>query len=163
VNDKGVNIVLADSEHHPAGFVIAITHPAAYWKSFVMRHPVLGLKIMGRRSLGGRASELSPAVISEEGLKLLEPHAPPYSWEQSDPTIARILFISVKPEFRKRGIGDALYRRLFELLRAQGVRAMNARIDCDNFASLQLHHRAGWKLYRDGDGCVFAMYGPGHN
>ncbi|MCU1274170.1 MAG: hypothetical protein JWO48_1601 [Bryobacterales bacterium] len=157
VSNRGVTVVIAGSDHDPAGFVVAIIHPSAYWRSFVLRRPVLGFKMVWRRLFGGREGELFAAQLPDDAAGLLEAEATTHSWAQSDPTIARILFIGVQPKFRRHGIGEALYRRLFEVLPAAGVRFVHARAGCDNLPSLRLHHRTGWKLYRDRE-CVFALY-----
>lgn len=157
VSNRGVTVVIAGSDHDPAGFVVAITHPSAYWRSFVLRHPVLGFKMVWRRLFSGAEGESFAAEFPDDAARLLEAEAATHSWTQSDSTIARILFIDVQPEFRRRGIGDALYRRLFGVLRTAGVRFVHARVGCDNLPSVRLHHRTGWKLYRDRK-CVFALY-----
>lgn len=65
--------------------------------------------------------------------------------------------VYVAPEQHGRGIGRALYERLFEILRAQGYRTLLGGITLPNDASVRLHeamgmHRAalfeqiGWKF-----------------
>jgi len=157
VSNRGVTVVIAGSDHDPAGFVVAIIHPSAYWRSFVLRRPVLGFKMVWRRLFGGREGESFAAQLPDDAARLLESDATTHSLTQSDSTIARILFIDVQPEFRRRGIGEALYGRLFEVLRAAGVRCVHARVGCDNLPSVRLHHRTGWKLYRDRES-IFALY-----
>jgi phosphinothricin acetyltransferase len=67
--------------------------------------------------------------------------------------------IYIEPEFHRRGVGRALYTRLFEVLRAQGYQTLIAGATLPNDASALLHeavgfvkvghvHRAGWKMNR---------------
>lgn len=65
--------------------------------------------------------------------------------------------VYVKPSYHKQGIGKALYTKLFDLLRDQGIYTVYACITVPNDASIELHkslgftevgtfHNAGYKL-----------------
>lgn len=52
--------------------------------------------------------------------------------------------VYVEPAFHKRGVGAALYRRLFEELRGAGYHAAVAGITLPNDASVRLHESVGF-------------------
>lgn len=65
--------------------------------------------------------------------------------------------IYIEPAFHRRGVGRALYLRLFDTLRAQGFHSLIAGATLPNEGSVRLHesvgfvkvghiHRAGWKM-----------------
>ncbi len=53
--------------------------------------------------------------------------------------------VYLQPELRSRGIGRALYDRLFAILRAQGYRTALAGITLPNDVSVRLHEAMGMK------------------
>lgn len=53
--------------------------------------------------------------------------------------------VYVRPEYRRRGVGRALYERLFAILRAQGYRTLVAGITLPNPASVALHEAMGMR------------------
>ncbi len=54
--------------------------------------------------------------------------------------------IYVEPAFQRRGVGQALYRALFDRLRAADFRMVIAGIALPNEASVRLHESLGFKL-----------------
>jgi ribosomal protein S18 acetylase RimI-like enzyme len=124
--------LVAAADGQVAGFVTALIHAAAYWKRFARRRPLLALRILaGRlfRRKTARRGAASPAA--------------PASWAESSERIAKIQFIGVAKEFRGRGIGVELYRRLAAHLRERGLERIDARVAGDNTASLRMHRAAG--------------------
>jgi L-amino acid N-acyltransferase YncA len=53
--------------------------------------------------------------------------------------------VYVRGDQRRRGVGSALYRLLFDLLRAQGFRAAHAGITLPNASSVGLHESLGFR------------------
>ncbi|MBR5242761.1 MAG: N-acetyltransferase [Thermoguttaceae bacterium] len=53
--------------------------------------------------------------------------------------------VYVDRDWRRRGIGEALYSALIEILEAQGVRTLYAVVVADNKASVEFHRRAGYR------------------
>jgi ribosomal protein S18 acetylase RimI-like enzyme len=166
--DVRVLALVAEFDATPAGFVVATLDTARYWRSALLRRPPLLARVVTTRLAARLARRPAHASVSDrsaardrERPDALPPIAPaaeaPLRWDDPAPDLAKIGFIGVLPEFRRRGVGEALYAALLDAARARGARAVLARIASDNIASLRLHHAAGWRLFRDDLG-VFAVY-----
>jgi phosphinothricin acetyltransferase len=55
--------------------------------------------------------------------------------------------VYVDRNWRRRGIGEALYSPLIEILEAQGVRALYAVVVAENRTSVEFHRRAGYREF----------------
>lgn len=55
--------------------------------------------------------------------------------------------VYVDRNWRRRGIGEALYSALIEMLEAQGVRTLYAVVVAENKASVEFHQRAGYREF----------------
>lgn len=55
--------------------------------------------------------------------------------------------VYVDRNWRRRGIGEALYSALIEILEAQGVRTLYAVVVAENEASVEFHRRAGYREF----------------
>jgi ribosomal protein S18 acetylase RimI-like enzyme len=64
---------------------------------------------------------------------------------QTDPRLIYCHFIGVDPSFRHRGIGEALYQRLFSDATMQGCQEVLAVTSPKNHASIAFHTRIGFK------------------
>lgn len=87
---------------------------------------------------------------------------------QTDPSTAYAHFIGVDPAFRGRGVGEALYGRLFEAARAAGCRRVEAITSIVNSGSIAFHQRAGFRILpgdaeRDGIPYTSGYDGPGYD
>ncbi len=70
---------------------------------------------------------------------------------QDDPTTGYVHMIAADPNRRRSGIGEALYRRVFEDLGARGVRRVKAVTWPGNRQSVAFHRAMGFRV-DDGDG-----------
>lgn len=73
---------------------------------------------------------------------------------QTQPDAAYCHFIGVRPDLRGTGIGEELYRRFFELARANGRAVVRAVTSPVNTGSIAFHRRLGFRLVGDEDGEV---------
>ncbi len=53
--------------------------------------------------------------------------------------------LAVDPDFRRRGYGLRLIRAAEEVLKSQGIEVIAALVESDNFASLALFQKAGYR------------------
>ena len=64
---------------------------------------------------------------------------------QTDPSLIYCHFIGVDPGFRNRGIGEALYQRLFSEAALQGCHEVMAVTSPENHGSIAFHARIGFQ------------------
>lgn len=140
VGNSRVTMVVADIDGLLVGFATAVVDPAAYWKSFLWRHPLIGASAVVRRFLkGGIRRRLVKGRTSTETKKNTETH----HWNQSSPTLARILYVGVAEPFRGKGVAVQLYQTVFHLLASTGVHWVEAHMDHNNLPSVRLHSQFG--------------------
>lgn len=144
-----VTMLVAVVQGRVVGYVLAMSDDAAYWRRFWLRHPVTAVRMLCRRVVNKivrtAATSLRPAAAAPEGI--LE-RGSGRAWNDSSPRIAKILHIAVSEPYRCRGIGAALYRRLFTALAARGIRRVDANVSFENAPSLRLHEATGWAIER---------------
>jgi ribosomal protein S18 acetylase RimI-like enzyme len=158
--DRCVLALIARIGGTPAGFVVATMDTRSYWRAALRRRPAALLAViaarLAQRRHRTRPSGDTPRSHTASVPAVSPPLAPaataPLQWSVDAPDLAKIGFIGVLPEFRRQGVGEALYRALFDAAASRGGRAVLARIAADNVASLWLHHAAGWDLFRDDAG-----------
>ena len=122
---NGVTIAVADHDKELIGFAAAVVDPAAYWKGFLWRHPMIGTTAVVHKLLrGGRGTGID-------------------HWNQSSPSIARILYVGVAERFRRKGLGAQLYQTVFHMLAESGVQRAEAHTDHDNIPSIRLFAQIG--------------------
>ncbi|MCU1495185.1 MAG: GCN5-related N-acetyltransferase, partial [Acidimicrobiaceae bacterium] len=84
----------------------------------------------------------------------------------SQPDMAYIHFVGVDPEFRRAGLGAALYAQFFNEVARQGARTVNCITSPGNEASVAFHRALGFDLqpgdsFRDGLPVHLDYDGPG--
>jgi len=128
VADNRVSIAVADLDGELVGFAAAVVDPAAYWKGFLWRHPVIGATAVVHKLLrGGRRTGID-------------------HWNQSSPSVARILYVGVAEHYRGKGIAAQLYRTVFHILAESGVQHIEAHIDHNNISGIRLYARFGGRI-----------------
>lgn len=144
--------VVAGQDDQLHGYVLAARDWQRFQRRFLLRHPRLAFQIVGQRLCTRRRQPSSAAAAAAD--------SPGPQWEQSSPTIAKILHIGVDPSMRGRGVGASLYSFLLPFLERQGIQRVDACVAAENRASLRLHERLGWTLRKDPDH-YFAFYSIG--
>lgn len=139
----------------------------------------LAIAALTNRYITGSAIHFSyEPVTAQDLLALFEKHRARYPWivaeldggfagyAKAGPWRDRAAYdwtpeagIYIEPAFHRRGVGRALYLRLFEILREQGYHSLIAGATLPNDASVRLHEsvgfvklgqfpRVGWKMGR---------------
>lgn len=140
VENSRVTMVVADIDGLLVGFATAVVDPAAYWKSFLWHHPVIGASaVVGRFLKGGIRARLLKGRTSTE----TKPSTGTNHWSQSSPALARMLYVGVAEPFRGKGVAVQLYRTMFHLLASSGVQWVEAHMDHNNLPSVRLHSQFG--------------------
>jgi ribosomal protein S18 acetylase RimI-like enzyme len=150
--DQRIHILVCTSGPEIAGYVIAIADWREFWKGFILRHPIIGARIVAQRARGARSREQARAELCTPGIDTNTlagwPEVDDRRWEDSAPTIAKVVHVGVDPLHQGRGLASALYRSLMERLANRGVERLDARIDLPNTASARLHIATGWQVKR---------------
>ncbi len=122
-----VNWAIRRTTAHFATQPESVDHMRAAWHRTHERYPWLVCEIDGSFAGFAKASAWNPRCA--------------YAWTCETS-------VYVRPEHHRKGVGRALYGRLFAIARAQGYRTLVASITLPNPASVALHeamgmHRAG--------------------
>lgn len=133
VMNKGIILQVAVMEQCVVGFAAAVIDAESYWRNFIWRHPFLSMIAVFKRIVKVRISSAKSA------------------WAISSVGTARILCIAVAEHFRNKGVGTCLYRSLFDILSQRSVRLVEAHIDAQNVAAIQLYTRVGGQVAGQGN------------
>ena len=68
---------------------------------------------------------------------------------QSQPEVAYIHFVGVRPDLRSSGLARTLYERFFDAMRASGCRRVDAITGPGNVGSQRFHRAMGFELTGD--------------
>jgi ribosomal protein S18 acetylase RimI-like enzyme len=158
LSDNRVYLAVArSSDAGIVAFLLAIVDWRAYWASFLLRHPVLGVRIVGGRIMRRfrrRSTEGLETMTEEQRRRIdaiLSPDISGISWRDSGPDIAKAVFLHVDPGFRRRGTAVELYEYLFRVMAGNGVRRCDATVDMTNARAHPLHVRMGYHLEKLGN------------
>jgi ribosomal protein S18 acetylase RimI-like enzyme len=83
----------------------------------------------------GAPDDFFEYVANIQGLKMSE-------------EIGAIQNVAVLPEYRRRGIGQALVRGALQGFQAAGVKRVTLEATTDNFSAVNLYHRIGFSTFR---------------
>ncbi len=145
---KYLNAYLAIGNNRPIGYVIVTWEWQRFKRTFVTRHPAIGLSILWRRIKKSFRKPRSAGPGGSEAAFLSSPTVD-CRWEDNARTIAKIVFVGVDPRARGQGIGAKLYIALTSHLADRGFQRVDALISLDNTSSIKMHERAGWTVRRD--------------
>lgn len=65
---------------------------------------------------------------------------------QTDPALAYIHFVGVKPEYRAAGLGRELYNKFFVTVKPRGCRAVESITSPINQGSINFHRKMGFEI-----------------
>ena len=72
---------------------------------------------------------------------------------QTHPSQAYVHFVGVHPDYRKQGLGKALYEKFFATVKERGCSEVHAVTSPVNKASIEFHARMGFEI-EEGDAAV---------
>ncbi len=134
----------------PAGYVLALPDPAAFWLGFALDSPVIAQAIwfLRRRRAAERRREFEARAAADGNAP-----RPEFAWTPAYRGGARILGIYVRPERREGGLARKLYLALFDHLKARGASVVEEHLSPDYPGSAgELPTGFGWRLEACGCG-----------
>jgi len=148
--NENVVIIIAHDNRHLVGFNVTVIDRKRYWRSFLLKHPIIGFRIVHHRFIktlrdkikaGNPESEI-PEAIRE----YISPTSSTYSWGDSAPWIASIFITAVDSHYRGEHISEGIGRYLLKVLADRGVRRVVSIIDPGNIPSIRLSHSLGFRI-----------------
>ena len=141
----------AAGDRMPVGYVFATLDPRWFWTGFALRNPltthaIVAVRLLRRLELKRKRGQVHKQGDGASGL-------PDFAWTPSAPTVARILGLYVRHDHRRKGIAMGLYFKLFEALKAKGVRRVEEYMgpDYPRYAG-RFPEACGWSLQRCSSG-----------
>ena len=156
LHSRNVVIFVALLGNSQVGYVIA-TWDWNYFKyMFILRHPLIGLvalaKVLKKKLKAHDASSNDFSRKAEDTLLTARNAEQTYAWEDSSKTIAKVIHIGIDSQVRSRGVGRGLYANLIRHLKQQSFTRIDAHIDKENLASMNMHKKAGWTVIQNASG-----------
>ncbi|MFH1017347.1 MAG: GNAT family N-acetyltransferase [Pseudomonadota bacterium] len=145
---KRVICLVAVRQEKPIGYVLAARDWRRFQRAFVLRHPMLGFRVLLKRLRSGLMRGKAEARDGPEPPDQSSNAAPAgtRNWGDSSPDIAKIIHIGTDGAERSKGVGSGLYAALYTHLERIGVTRVDAKIEEGNAASVRLHQRSGWTV-----------------
>ena len=69
----------------------------------------------------------------------------------TQPPTGYVHLVGIHPDYRRRGVGNELYRQFTDRCRAAGVKRLKAITNVGNEASVRFHEALGFDVREDGD------------
>ena len=131
------DVLVAEQDGSPAGFVASVEDAGAFYKHFAARHGVLAglaaLPRLVRPSVMKRAIETFRYGTGDDAI------------DDDAPVIRAELFaIATSSESRGQGLGSRLIEAATEQYRARGLNQVKVVVGADNEASLAVHRKGGF-------------------
>jgi phosphinothricin acetyltransferase len=137
-------ITLRDATDDDAGAVAAIYNHYVLHTIVTFEEQPIDAAEMARRMLAVRTASL-PWLVAEDGHRVVG-YAYATPWKpRAGYRFTVEISIYLDREAGRRGIGTALYARLFDLLTARGIRNIIGGIALPNDASIALHEKFGMR------------------
>ena len=155
LKDKRIVFGVVEYEFKLIGMIIAIIDWNRFWTLFLLRHPLLALRISFRRLLRKAGMGVAKIDYDEEQLKTVEPYLTntlaDRSWKDSSPQIAKAIFLMVDPEYRRLKIGLGLNRLRDQILMERGVKRYDGWVEMHRIPQIHLLHKTGFLIDRRSD------------
>jgi ribosomal protein S18 acetylase RimI-like enzyme len=161
LRSRNVVIFVALLGNSLVGYVIATWDWNYFNRMFILRHPLIGLVALAKRLKGKLKTHDASANdfhrTDMDTLPRVWNAKQTYAWEDSAKTIVKVIHIGIDPQVRSRGLGRSLLANLIRHLNQQGFTRIDAHIDKDNPASINMFKKAGWTVIQNASG-FFAFF-----
>jgi len=150
LSNENVVIVVAQDHLRLVGFNITVIDRKRYWRAFLLRHPVIGFRIVHHRFIEALRAKIKAgnpeAEIPEAIHAYISPGSSTWSWQDSAPWIASIFITAVDGQYRGKHISEGIGKYLLKVLAERGVRRVVSIVDPDNIPSIRLSHSLGFRI-----------------
>ena len=154
VDDKIV-FGVAEYENKLIGMVIALIDWNRFWRSFLLRHPVLAMHIFSNRIMDKLGFKEGKKDVDPEKLKDIDQYLTTSisdrCWKDSSPQIAKAIFIAVDPDYRGLKVGYQLNRFRDTVFIERGVKRYDGWVEMYRIPQLHLLHKTGFLIEKRGD------------
>jgi ribosomal protein S18 acetylase RimI-like enzyme len=156
LTDKRIVFVVVELQSKLIGLVIALIDRNSFWISFLLRHPLFAIQILFRKlfrfmEVGVTEIVPDPAHLEDINKYLTTSISDRSWWKDSSPQIAKALFLSIDPEYRKSGIGFLLNQYRDKVLVERGVKRYDGIVEIHRIPQIHLLHKAGFSIEKRGD------------
>ena len=158
--NKDVIIVVADYGKLLVGLSITIIDWKKFWREFCKKNIFVFFKIVIKKIKTAwnyninKSKKLSNEKSNDISMYLSNKKTD-RSWNDSSPLIAKVLYVAVKKDYRKHGIGKGLYDFRMQVLKERGVKRLDSKINRQNIAPIKLAFNEGRLIIHDKKGMLF--------
>jgi ribosomal protein S18 acetylase RimI-like enzyme len=156
LRSRNVVIFFASLDNSPVGYVIATRDWNCFKRMFILRHPFIGLVVLAKRLKEKLKTHAVPANdlnrTDLDTLPALWNGKQTYACDNRVKRIAKVIYIGIDPQVRSRGVGRGLLANLIRHFNQQGCAHIDAYINKDNLASINMFKKAGWTVIQNQNG-----------
>jgi GNAT superfamily N-acetyltransferase len=151
LSGRGPHIMVVKACGSIVGWSIGVIDSRRYWISFLLRHPVAGIRILAGLCLQRyrQHKEIRRDWTSQEGRESELPRwlpADPDSWGKNGRHTARLIDTTVLPSLRGTGLGGKLQYHHLRELRRLGILRAEAYVRVEKSGWLRFNARSGFKV-----------------
>lgn len=146
-SSAAVHCLVAQSDRQLVGFIVATVNWSRFKQIFVLKHPLIGFKVLIKKVLQACRNLASPRntqshfPVPSYG-NITSGQVKDYRGEQ----VAFVIIFGVDPAYRRMRIGTGLWRSLQEYLMEKGIKRIECHVDKNNPAPLLILERLGWTV-----------------
>jgi GNAT superfamily N-acetyltransferase len=151
LEERGPHIMVVKACGRIVGWSIGVINSRRYWISFLVRHPVAGIRILSglclQRYRQHKETRRVWTSYEERESELPRwPPADPNSWGKNGRHTARLIDTTVLPSLRGTGLGSKLQYHHLRELRRLGILRAEAYVRVEKSGWLRFNARSGFKV-----------------
>jgi len=155
VSNRDIIIIVAEEGSSLIGFNITVVGRRRFIRNFILKHPLLSLRIAVAKALQPRRTPDAerPAVPFPPGEDRSFPSPGIFarSWKDSSSEIAKILWTGVRESHRRRRVSSGIGAHLLRVLEDRGVKRVDVLVEPRNRPSVRLTRGLGFRTERRGE------------